>query len=171
MSGIKFDVKTKRIETYPTQPSQKTLEERKIELLNELFELTRDNIYQYYSDIKQKSDISDKEFFETYIKIHNVDEIAFRQAIAQAVQNIFAGTSNFATELANLQTNFPAPATANPDEWNFAIEQLLKVAIRVAFVQRCKQVYYTYKQQIANATTEAQLPDLSTISFPTLPQL
>ncbi len=168
MSGVKFDVKTKQIETYPTQPLQKTLEERKIELLNELFELTRDHIYQYYPDIKQKSDLSDKEYFEIYMKLHNIDELTFRQAIAQAVQNIY-NTSDFATELSNLQTNFPAPATANPDEWNFAIEQLLKVAVRVSFVQKCKQVYYVHKQQIQNTTTEAELPDLANIEFPEMP--
>ncbi len=171
MKVFRYDISSKTQEELTIAQPIVPLDIKKQQLLETLTMMTSQYIFQYYSDIKQKSDISDKEFFETYMKIHNIDEIQFRQAIAQAVQNIYNNTSDFATELSNLQTSFPPPATANPDEWNFAIEQLLKVAIRVAFVQRCKQVYYTYKQQIQNATTEAQLPDLSTISFPSLPQL
>ena len=161
----KWNFETNQVEIYE---KQFTLEELKQQKIQKLQNITTNYIFQYYSDIKQKSDLSDKEYFETYMKIHNIDEIAFRQAIAQSIQNIYNNTSDFATELSNLQTNFPAPATTTQQEWSFAIEQLFKVAIRVTFVQKCKQVYYQYKQQIQNATTEAELPDLSNIQFPQL---
>jgi len=145
------------------------LNEVKNNMISKLSNITKNHIERFYPDIKQKSDLSDKEYFETYMKIHNTDEIAFRQAIAQAVQNIYNNASDFATELANLQANFPAPATTDIQTWNLAIEQLFKIAIRVYFVQMCKNIYRQYKQQIESATDETQLPDLSTIEFPQLP--
>ena len=167
--AVVINVKTGAITTKPDDVILVDLNRKKQQLFETLTIMTSEHIFQHYPDIKQKSDLSDKEFFETYLKINNIDEIAFRQAIAQSVQNIYNNTSDFATELSNLQTSFPAPATATQQEWNLAIEQLLKIAIRVYFVQACKNVYRQYKQQIQNATTEAQLPDLSTISFPVLP--
>ena len=167
--GIEFNVKNKKKTVKDLVSSVFDLNKRKQMLIENLQGLVRLHIEARYSEIKQRSDLSDKEYFETYMKAFNIDEQLFRRELMSSVIAIYNNQSNFQTELQRLQTLFPPPIQADVVLWNKAIEQLLKVAIRVEFVQRNKQVYYQILQQIQNATTESELPDLTNIPFVELP--
>jgi len=161
-----FNVKNGSFKTIEAEQAI-NFETVKAEAVRMLIEATSSHIYSNYPDIKQKSDLSDKEYFETYLKIRNIDEIAFRKALAEAVEKVYSGVSDFDTEVSALKQQFPTPA--GDVEWELAIEQLLKVSIRVMFVQLCKAVHRQLKTQIEQATNENELPDLNNIPFPRLP--
>jgi len=140
-------------------------------LLNQLNRITTQYIERNYPPIKQKSDIADKDYYENYIRMKNIDEIQFRQLLAQSVLAIYDSNSDFNTELNNIYSALNI--SEDDTTLKFAIEQLLKVAVRIEFVQRVKAIYRSIKKKIENATTIDELNsiELTNIQFPELPTL
>jgi len=168
MKRLVIDLKTGKTKTEVLPDPVVDLNQLKNNLLSDLVVKTSSYIFSYYPDIKQKSDLSDKEYFETYMKTTNIDEKQFRHALINSASKIFDKTSDFNTELQSLISQFPSPI-ANTNEWNFAIEQLFKIAIRVGFVQRCKNVHRQIEVQIKAASTVEELPNLNSINYPEYP--
>ena len=82
-------------------------------------------IFKFYPDVKQKSDISDKTYFETLLKASGVQNL--EADIVAKVQSFYDGKS-LEEVLADVDENHKE-----------AYEQLTKVGIRVAWVQQCKR--------------------------------
>ena len=93
-------------------------------LLNDKYNQTTDFILQHYSTIKQQSDQADKEYFSTILKAKGVENL--ESIVAVKVQNFFAGKT--------LEEVVEDVA----DEDKEAYLQLIKVGIRVTWVQMCK---------------------------------
>jgi len=84
-----------------------------------------DYIYFYYSPVKQSSDLADKVYFETILNAQAYPDLNL--TIMNKTVLFYEGTP--------LQTLLEDVAT----DYVVAIEQLLKAAIRVTWVQHCKQ--------------------------------
>ncbi|SFP60276.1 hypothetical protein [Hydrogenimonas thermophila] len=82
-------------------------------------------IYRYYPQSKQASDQADKEYFTTLLKANGAENL--EADIVARVQNFFAGKT--LDEVVEDVT----------DENKEAYIQLIKVGIRVTWVQMCKQ--------------------------------
>jgi len=125
-----------------------TLDELKEIKLQQLERYTPVYIERYYPEIKQRSDIADKEYYVTYLLATNnnytSDEIYKRAGIS--AYKIFTGQSTLEQEL-----------TLYPEEERQAWEQLIKIALRVQFVQAVKEEYRQYLQMIQNAQTKEEL--------------
>ena len=81
-------------------------------------------IYLYYSQAKQNSDLADKLYYENILKANGFENL--EQTIVTKVVEFENGKS------------FDALLSDVEDANKEAIAQLLKVGIRVAWVQRCK---------------------------------
>ena len=111
---------------------QKYLEEAKllrdeIKVLYEPYEaeqLASGYIYTHYPQTKQNSDLADKLYYENLLKSQGVQNL--EADIVARVQNFYDGKS-----LEEVLADVDA-------EHKEAYEQLVKVGIRVAWVQQCK---------------------------------
>ena len=103
----------------------------------ELAEITTSYILQYYPTIKQQSDQADKEYFSTLLKAKGVENL--EADIVTRVQNFFAG-STLDDVIADVA-----------DEDKEAYIQIVKVGIRVTWVQTCKT-------ELRNAIAENREP-------------
>ena len=110
--------------------------------------LTKDYIEKFYPEVKQRSDVADKEYWGAWLLAQNPTYTAdsiYRSAYQSAL-NIINGTSDLQTEVSKY-----------PQAEQRAWEQLIKIALRVSFVQRVKEEYYAKKAQIEQAQSEADL--------------
>jgi len=140
----KYDSTTRQI----TIDTDCYLQKKKQDMLENLKHITKQYIEQYYPEIKQRSDVADKEYWGAWLLSHNdtyTSDSIYKQAYQSAL-NILNGTSDLQTEV----SNFPQ---AEQPAW----EQLIKIALRVAFVQQVKEQYRQLKQQIEQATTLREL--------------
>jgi hypothetical protein len=99
-----------------------------------LAQLTMNFIYRYYPEWKQKSDNADWLLYTTRISTYSslsIDEIG--RYIYQSVARILEGQSDFQTELDNLCQVY---------DYKEGWEQLLKVGIRVGWVNMIKQIHF-----------------------------
>jgi len=130
-----------------------SLNELKQRKLQELTFATTSYIEQYYPEIKQRSDMADKEYFVSYLLAANSsytsDEI-YRKVVASAYR-IFTNQATLDQEL-----------QLYPQEERYAWEQLMKIALRVQFIQAVKQEFHNYKQMIETAKSKK---GLSAITF------
>ena len=94
-------------------------------------------ILEYYPQIKQASDQADKEYFSTILKAQGAENL--EAEITTRIQNFFAG-STLEDVVANIA-----------DEDKEAYTQLVKVGIRVTWVQLCKS-------ELRNAIAENREP-------------
>ena len=136
-----------------------TFQELKQLKLNQLQAEATSYILRYYPDVKQKSDIADKEYWGSWLVAQNPNYTtdSIYKSVYQSANNILSGTSDLATEI----SNYPQ---AEQKAW----EQLIKIALRVAFVQKVKEEYWTLRGQIESATTESELEAIQ-IQFTTPP--
>jgi hypothetical protein len=155
------------------------ISEKKEQLLNLLNSKTTSYILNNYPDIKQKSDLADKEFYTSLLinKLNlTADDIANK--VYNASANILSGTSTLDNEVNKL--SYDENGNEITFEWNgqtlsakIPWEQLIKVGVRVGWVNLVKQTYYQAKSQIENFTTleEIESFDLDSIQFPEFPKL
>ena len=131
-----------------TPQPQYTFAELKKLKLSELQSLAKSYIERFYPEVKQRSDVADKEYWGTWLLSQNSGYTAdsIYKSTYQSALNILNGASDLQTEVAS----YP---TAEQQAW----EQLIKIALRVAFVQEVKKEYYAKKAQIEQATSEADL--------------
>jgi hypothetical protein len=119
-------------------------------------------ILQYYSDTKQRSDVSDKENGESYLAYKGLDTNAIRKDIT----SLILSNNDFQTALNTLNQKYN---TNNDQMIYYWLSQVLKIAYRQYFVFQVKQEYATYLQQIQQATS-LPLPEFEfKTPFPTLP--
>jgi hypothetical protein len=155
------------------------ISEKKSQLLKGLDTKTTSYITSNYSDIKQKSDLADKEFY-TSLLINKLsltaDDIANK--VYNAAANILSNISTLEDEVNKL--SYDEDGNEITFEWNgqnisakIPWEQLIKVGVRVGWVNLVKQTYYQVKSQIETLTTldDVNNFDLDSIQFPPFPQL
>jgi len=168
MKKLIVNAKTGEVLEEAFEPPTLTLDEEKVILLQTLEEKITTHIFSLYPDLKQKSDLSDKEYWSNYLVAKGVEERGFRIELIRSVENVYAG-GDFETEVDRLTSIiFPSGYTI---EDRIAIEQMLKVAVRVSFIQRVKAVYRQVEGEIVNAVDKASLPDLSNLNLPKIPSL
>ena len=132
---------------------EEILNEVKSSMLSRLIYHTQRYIEQYYPETKQRSDIADKEIYESVLVLNQIDPTQVRANITRIVLQYY---DNFNEGLQALLSIY------NNQDLAFAFEQLLKVGYRLRFVYLVKQEYYNLKQSIENATS---LDNLNTIQI------
>jgi len=171
----------------PYSPPVYDLSQLKQDMVNMYTMTIKTHVQSQYSELKQRSDVADKEYYSSWLvtnvvnansnnPAYTTDEI-YKKAFIYGTQ-IWYGSKTLKQILTDIQTNelpnlnpagtYGAPRTSWEQEFLFAWEQLIKIAVRVAFVQACKNVYRQVKSQIEQAQT---LQELSSISMPALPSL
>jgi len=157
---------------------QEIISEKKTQLLNQLNSYTTSYILQHYPDIKQKSDLADKEFYTTLLinKLSlTADEIANK--VYNASANILSGISTLQDEVEKLSKD--KDGNEITFDWNgqtvstkLPWEQLIKVGVRTGWVQLVKQKYYEIKRQIEDMSSLKELEkfNLGDIEFPEFPK-
>jgi len=111
------------------QPSDEEIQAKIKELkaqakIDAKYDSCKNFILQHYPQIKQQSDSADKEYFTTLLKANGVQNL--EADIVARVQNFFAGKT------------LDEVVEDVPDENKEAYIQLVKVGIRVTWVQQCK---------------------------------
>jgi hypothetical protein len=142
--------------TIRLKTDEEKLAEAKQKAINELSQKATSYILQYYSDAKQRSDVSDKENGESYLAYKGLDTTAIRKDIT----SLILSNTDFQTALNNLNQKYN---TNNEQMIAYWLSQVLKIAYRQYFVFQVKQEYSSYIQQIQQATS---LP-LSNFEFKT----
>jgi len=161
VSATEFDVNSPNdviVEngTITVKTQAQLLAEAQQKAIKDLSQQTTAYILKHYPEWKQRSDVSNLTNGETYLASQGVDITALRKAIGSAILN---GTA-FSTALSNLNTTYNTNSNATISYW---LGQVLKVSYRQYFVYQVKQEYYTYLQEIQQATS---LP-LPTFEFQT----
>ena len=148
-------------------PEQK-FQEAKQKKLKELDDFTTNYIYKYYPPNKQNSDFADRDYWSTLLirKFgYSYQELA--QKTYDTIADIIDGVITLQQGVEKLsidENGNPLTYTFNNQEYSAAPvwEQLLKIGIRVAWVQQVKQVYSWKKRQIEEAQS---LEELNSITF------
>ncbi len=159
---------------------EELLEEERYKKLIELDILTTNYILKNYSDVKQKSDLADKEYFGAALLMANpnytTDEI-YRKVGEYANQLL----DNFYKEIQEGTEHCPAIILTKfldeilqklPESERFYWEQLIKVGVRTAWVQLVKDKYRKLKEQILNISTldELKSVNITEADFPLFPK-
>ena len=144
----KWNFSTNKIEVYTPPPPP--LNELKARKLQELQTATKNYIERFYPEVKQRSDVADKEYWGAWLLAQNSTYTAdsIYKSAYQSALNILSGSG-----ASDLQTELSRYPQGEQKAW----EELIKLALRVAFVQEVKKEYYAKKAQIEQATTEADL--------------
>lgn len=136
------------------------LAEAKQKAINELSQKTETYILKYYSENKQRSDVSDKENGENFLIYKGLDVTALRKDITELIMQHYP---DFTITLQLLLGKY----TSDNQYVNYWLEQLLKVAFRSYFVFLVKQEHNFIKQAIENAKSIEELPRIEfNISYP-----
>jgi hypothetical protein len=114
--------------------------------IKDLSQKTTAYILQHYPEAKQRADVPDITNGENYLASQGIDITALRKTIGSALLNRTA----FNTALANLNQTYNTNNNATISYW---LGQVLKVSYRQYFVYQVKQEYYTYLQEIQQATS------------------
>ena len=133
------------------------------ETLKRLQNQTKSYIEKYYPEIKQRSDVNDKEFWGSWLiyhfpDVHNSDSLY--KKLFEASAKILEKQSNFQTELNNLQEITEFENEEIEFKYKIALEQLLKVALRQGWVQECKTEFSIKKSLVKKATTIEELENI-----------
>jgi hypothetical protein len=152
-----------QIMTFASQFENPEIELSKDALIQRAQEITTSYILKYYPDIKQRSDISDKENGETYLVFKGLDVSAIRKDIA----SLILANTDFQTALDTLNKKY----NANNDTMiTFWLSQLLKIAYRQFFVFLVKQEYSEYISKVKQAEDVSSLQNFECKTpFPVLP--
>jgi len=106
--------------------------------VEELAQMVEQHIYSSYPQAKQNSDLADKMYFETTLKASS-NYPTLEALIAKAVADFYtAQAAGKPVTTASLAT--PLAKVAGDE---IGIEQLIKVGIRVKWVQDCKAAFAT----------------------------
>jgi hypothetical protein len=140
---------------------QEKLQDKKQELLQKLSNEAKAYIEKYYPELKQRSDVSDKDNGESYLSLQNIDTIQLRKDITdETIKNY----PDFTAALDNILIKYQSSTNQLINYW---LTQELKSAFRNYFAFLVKQEYYNLETQINNATSEAELPAITfTTIFP-----
>jgi hypothetical protein len=164
MKGIVADIKNQNLleiedeKEFPTP----TFEEQKTNAIKDLSQKASTYILQYYPDVKQRSDVSDKENGESYLVFRGIDVNALRKDIT----SLILSNTDFQTALSNLNQKYNS---TNDQIIYYWFSQVLKIAYRQFFVFQVKQEYFSYIQQIQQSTS-LPLPSFEfKTPFPQLP--
>jgi len=130
--GAKFIYKNNELiwQDERPQPTQvqieaKIKEIKEQEKINNLYKDCSNYIYKYYPQEKQSSDLADKIFFENILKADGYKNLE-KDIVSFVVD--FRNGKNIKDILKNIE-----------DKYKEGIEQLIKVGIRVDWVQQCKK--------------------------------
>jgi len=135
------------------QKQLKNLIKMKQNILKNFFNQVKNHIENHYPEIKQRSDINDKEFWGAWLITHFPDTynlVNLYQKFFKSASNIIEGVTDIETELNNLKEITTFDSNEIKAKYSIAIEQLLKVAIRQGFVNACKFEFNTKKDIISN---------------------
>jgi len=122
-------------------------------LLANLDSITTDYILERYPRIKQQSDIADKEYHGAALLLINPKYTS---------DEIYKKCGMYANQLLDKQTTLNEVLNAFPEAERKHWEQLIKVAVRVAWVQRVKDVYRQAKKKIL----AGEFVDVNNLGFP-----
>ncbi len=146
-SDLVIDNGTLRLKT-----EEEKLQELKQQLLQKLPTEVSSYIYKYYPQIKQQSDISDKENGESYLAYAGLDITQLRKDITAIVLR------NYPNYEAGLQLLLQKYSSKDNEMINYWLNQLLKIGYRNYFVLLVKQEYSRIAQSISSATSKEHLP-------------
>lgn len=118
-NGKYIDIEFSEYERY------KYFEKREKEVIGEKYDDCKNFIYNHYPQTKQNSDLADKLYYENILKANGFENLE-QTIVAKVVE--FENGKSFDELLSDVDD-------ANKE----AISQLLKVGIRVTWVQRCKE--------------------------------
>ncbi len=131
---------------------EEKLQELKQQLLQRLPTEVSSYIYKYYPQLKQQSDISDKENGESYLAYVGLDITQLRKDITAIVLRNYP---NYETGIQLLLQKYGSKDNKMINYW---LDQLLKIGYRNHFVFLVKQEYSRLTQSISSATSKEQLP-------------
>jgi len=170
---------TPTVKTIPNIPGITLEQARQIKLI-ELETTTQQYIGQYYPLWKQMSDEKDKDVYGSWLltkvqdangnPVYTVDGIY--EQVRQYTEQIMSGTKTLSDILTEIQQNIlpnvqPNPNTFSGTQTEFeqmflkAWGQLIKAAVRSAFLQQVKEQYHQLRQQIEQATTVDELQTIN----------
>jgi len=136
---------------------QELLTERKSEILTTLQMLAKEYIEQHYPEIKQRSDLADKEYYTAYLLAINQN---------YSIEDLYAQILRHVLDISSGKTTLAEIVTSYPEEERIAWEQLIKIALRIQFVQSVKAEYRRLVNQMEQAKTLAELENID-LSFKT----
>jgi len=116
--------------------------------LQQLISATKSYIEQHYPETKQRSDVADKEYWGSWLVAHNQ---------TYTTDTIYASVYQSVARIMSRQTTLESELQNYPEAERVAWEQLIKVGLRVAFVQAVKQEYHYLAEAIQNAQTKEEL--------------
>ncbi|BCD59636.1 MULTISPECIES: hypothetical protein [unclassified Nitratiruptor] len=132
---------------------------------------TKSHIETSYPEIKQRSDVNDKEYWGAWLISHfpstyTTDNLY--QKFFTSAARVIEGTSDFQTEVENLKEVATFADTDEEAKYAVAIDQLLKVSVRQGWVQACKAEYAIKSAVAQQATTfdELNAVSLNLIPYP-----
>lgn len=134
----KFDdilVKDSDTGNWRAMTEEEIKEQKEKERIQELSDACKNYILSFYPAIKQQSDIADKVYFETVLKAVGISNL--EADIIKRVEDFYNGKT------------LDEVISDVADENKEAYLQLIKVGVRVNWVQRCKEVL---RDAIANST-------------------
>ena len=125
-------------------------------LLQILDKVTTDYIYHYYSELKQQSDLIDKDYCASALLMINSE---------YTIDQLYKDLGNCVNQILNGETTLEDIINGKDSEEQPHWEQLIKTAVRTAWVKRCKYVYNDLKNQINGAESFAELLSFPDIRF------
>jgi len=133
------------------------LQELKQQKIAEASQLVKEYILRYYPDEKQKSDLADREYFSAYLLMINQN---------YTFEEIYKTTSMLALQIYRGQITLDEAINQFPENEQKAWEQLIKIGLRVSFVQDVKIEYANFVNRIQNAKTVEEVENIQ-IAFKT----
>jgi hypothetical protein len=145
------------------------LQQERIKQMRELLgNKTKSYIQRYYPELKQRSDVADKEYWSAWLVSHFPDTYTidnlYQKFFASAAK-IIEATSDLETEVSALKEVTSFADDGEEINYTIALEQLLKVALRQGWVQQCK-VEYAIKSKMVNEVTTIEDVQAIELSFP-----
>ena len=135
----------------------------KRKVLEHFGEQTTKFILAQYSDIKQKSDSIDMNFWASWLIHYSVDGLKrsdIEKAIYENVAAVMDGDKTFEQALEDispLDDDHKHSSMGTEIYERFAWEQIAKTAMRQAWVMQIKNIFWAQYFQMENATTKEEL--------------
>jgi len=120
-----------------------------------LSSITKRYIESYYPEVKQRSDVADKEYHGAALLLINPSYTS---------DEIYKKCGMYANRLLDKQTTLDEILNTFSEVERKHWEQLIKIAVRVAWVQRVKDVYRQAKKKIL----AGEFVDVARLNFPKL---
>jgi len=130
------------------------LQELKQQKIAEASQLAKEYILQHYPDDKQKSDLADREYYSAYLVTVNQN---------YTFEEVYRIVSMLAVQVYRGQMTLDQAISQLPENERKAWEQLIKIGLRVMFVQNVKNEFANFVEQIQNAKTVEELRNIQVI--------